>query len=71
MSASVDDIRAHFTSLERDRSNIENQIIDITYFMPGIMWETAWSLESSMREKILKYIQSRKREESGDDRQFM
>lgn len=51
---------------------LQDQIVDICYFMKGgITWNEAWSLSFSDRERIVKILNKRHKEESGDTKDYM
>jgi len=66
MSASPDEIRDHIKDLQRDASALEQQMIDICYFMPSVTWDNVNELTYEQREKILKTITKRLKEKAGD-----
>lgn len=66
MVAKPDEIRDHIKNLERDSGLLEQQLIDICYFMPSITWDNAMELTYDQREKILKTINKRLKEKAGD-----
>ena len=71
MTASPEEIKDHIQSLQRDSGLLEQQLIDICYFMPSITWEAVNELTYEQREKMLKTINKRLKEKSGDTRTFL
>jgi len=69
--AEPEEIQKYLEQLGKHREDIEDQLMDIVYFMPGIDWNSAWGLSSRLRNKIVKYIIKNKKAESGDTTQEM
>jgi len=69
--SSYEEIQKYLDQLASHREDIENQVIDIVYFMPGVDWNTAWGLSARLREKLIKHILKVKKAESGDKSQEM
>ena len=65
ISASPEEVQNHIKEIEKDTEILEQQIIDICYFMPSITWDNAWSLSFKQRDKIVKSINQRLKEKAG------
>jgi hypothetical protein len=58
--------------LEDDGINLKEQLIDICIFMKGgISWDEAWGLSYLDRELIVKRLNKRLKEQSGDKTEYM
>lgn len=66
MSSDPTEIKDHIEGLKKDTGILEQQLIDICYFMPSITWDNAHELTYEQREKILKSINKRLKEKAGD-----
>lgn len=53
--------------MKQEGENIEEQINDIVYFMPGMGWNDVWGASPDQRDKLIKLISKRLKEKSGND----
>lgn len=55
-----------------DSNKLREQIAEICYFMKGgLSWDEAWSLSFGDRELIVKTLNRRLKEQSGDKKEYM
>lgn len=72
MSAEPDEILQYIRSMEKDVEAVENQIIDICYWMKGgITLNEGWALPHYRRQLIVTSLNEKIRKQSGDTREFM
>lgn len=72
MSSDHKGIGKFIKSLESQVDQIRDQIIDICFHMQGgVTWEEGWSLSFSDREKIIKSVNKKLKQMSGNKREYM
>lgn len=65
------EITEYLKKLETQREAIQDEIIEIVYFMSGLDWNSAWATSPMLRQKIIKMIIKNKKAEMGDTSQQM
>ena len=66
-----EEVMEYIKTLEQSREDIEAQVMDVVYWMPGISWYAAWELSFRLRKKLVDYISKNERMKRGDKTEYM
>lgn len=71
MHGSNEDITQFIGDLDTTREKIFEQITDIAYHMKGgVTWDQAWALSHLERKHIIKIVNKKMKQMSGDTREY-
>jgi hypothetical protein len=72
MTADYTQIAQVVKDMEHTEDALHRQISDICYWMKGgISWDEAWALSFRDRERLIKNLNEKIRQQSGDTREYM
>lgn len=72
MTRPIEEVSQVIRDMEKHCEAIENQIIDITYYMEGgISWTEAWQLSPRARNNIIEQVTKKLRAKYGDTKEYM
>lgn len=71
MVAEPEEIKNHIIKLNKESSDLEQQITELSIYSGSVSYGEAWALSYKQRESIVKTINKKNKEESGDKTEYM